>query len=174
MPDDTIYMTPLPANEGTIYMEPLSERSDVIYMYNTNPTIDYEWRMIGIYTFQGDSCSTSWNMAAVGNYAASSYLITTDAVRVRVVARSGNWWDGSHYRGMMDVKTQNTGQHMGFDWTGTYYGYNTPGAAAAYWARVSGEIDIGDDKIFAWGGYDLIPADNLGSLTFSLLGKFIK
>jgi hypothetical protein len=181
MPDDVIYMTPLPANEGTIYMEPLGERSGVIYMYKTDPTTGgepiagYEWRMIGIYSFQGVSCSTSWTLTGgAGIYTGAAGLIITDAVKVQIIPRSGSWWDGSHYRGMMDVKTAVAVRHIGYDWTGTFYGWTSSVPAAAYWLTAGGSIAIGDDRVFCWGGYDTNPLDNTGLLTFSLLGQFIR
>ena len=135
----------------------------------------YEWRTIQIYTFLGNGCSASWN-ATVGNYTGAYRIISTDAVTVRIVARSGYWYDGltKKYRGMMDVKTKDHYQHVGNDWTGTFWGYNASSDAAAYWRTVSGEIEVGSDRILAWGGYHVNASLNSGALTFSLLGKFHK
>lgn len=172
---DVIYMTPLEKNEGVIYMEPLEP--SVIYMYKENqplPEAEYEWRTIGIYTFPGTTASTSWTTTA-GNYNGASRVIVTDAVRIRLVALSGYWYDGFHYRGMMDYATKDSAGHVGYDWTGTFFGYTVPGNAASYWLTVSMEIEIGSDGVFAWGGYDVTGgADNSGTLIFSLTGEFPK
>ena len=167
---EVIYMSPL--EPGVILMTPLEP--DVIYMSKVNeplPAAEYEWRLINLYTFPGNSCSASWNSTA-GNYTGASRVITTKAVRVRVIGVSGYWYDGTHYRGMMDAKTSDHYQHVGYDWTGTFWGFVAAGNAAAYWATVTDEMDIGPDGTFAWGGYDLNPADNTGALTFALYGKF--
>jgi hypothetical protein len=161
-------------------MEPLAALTGVIYMYKKGhvPTeAEYEWRMIGVYNFAGASCSPSYTLTGgAGIYTGAAGLITTDAIAVRIVARTGYWYDGlsTKYRGMMDAKTKVSVRHVGNDWTGSFQGFNTAPEAAAYWLTVSAEIEIGTDRVFSWGGYHVNPSVNTGSLTFSLLGKFLR
>lgn len=137
-----------------------------------NIEVAAEWRIIDIYTFPGTSASTAWTTAA-GSYVGASRVITTEAVRVRIIPLSGYWYDGFHYRGMMDYETKDSAGHVGYDWTGTFFGWAVPGNAASYWLTVSFETDIGTDKVFAWGGYDTTGgADNSGALIFALYGEF--
>jgi hypothetical protein len=174
MPDDTIYMTPLPANEGTIYMEPLAALTGVIYMQKDETAILDEWILIGVYAFPGNQATTTWSYSDIGVWTGLAGSITTTYSSVKILPRSGWWLQGESglYRGVLDIKSSVDYSAVGNDWNGVNYGFSSGSEAAVYWMTTYAEISVGGDGTFAWGAYDATGGgDNSGMLTFYLFGK---
>jgi len=174
MPDDNIYMTPLPENVGDILMTPEKWKNGVIYMYPIQP-VKSEWEYLGIYTFLGNQASTDWQWDAVGNWIGMANSMTTEAKTVRIIPRSGSWYQGEtgKYRGVLDIKSSVDCSPVGNDWNGTSYGFTSGSLAEAYWKTTSAEINVGSDGMVVWGAYDITGGgDNSGALIFYLYGHF--
>lgn len=175
MPDDVIYMTPLPANEGVIYMEPLAALTGVIYMntIETPPTLGI-WQLIGVYAFLGNQATTTWSYSDIGVWTGLAGSIITTYSSVKILPRSGSWYQGEtlKYRGVLDIKSSVDYSPVGNDYNGTNYGFNSSVEAIAYWLSTYAEIAVGGDGRVAWGAYDATGGgDNSGMLTFYLFGK---
>lgn len=174
MPDDVIYMTPLPVNEGVIFMDPKPELMGVIYMSPTKAPATVGWILIGVYAFSGSEATTTWSYSDIGVWTGLAGSIRTTYGSVRITPRSGWWRQGETglYRGVLDIKSSVDFSAVGNDYNGVNYGFVVAADATAYWMTTYAEISVGGDGLVAWGAYDATGGgDNSGMLTFYLFGK---
>jgi hypothetical protein len=171
MPDDTIYMTPLPENTGIILMDPLPEYSGVIYM-DPIQTEEAEWELIGTFTWSASTASTTWNESP-GSYGITQIVVSNKSL-VRIVGVSGYYNDnvpaGNIFLGTLGFKTAGDFSTCGPGGSleSNYITFTTQAEAEFVWAGASTVLFLGDDGIISYGMHDTDPTNNAGALTFKV------